>query len=92
MANEHDDDIRGVLDYLAANHERTLAELIEFASIPSVSTDPAHADDVAAAARWVAQALSSIGPLSVRTIGTTGNPVVYGEWLGAPGKPRRACT
>lgn len=87
MANEHDDDIRGVLDYLAANHERTLAELIEFASIPSVSTDPAHADDVAAAARWVAQALSSAGPLSVRTIATTGNPVVYGEWLGAPGKP-----
>jgi acetylornithine deacetylase/succinyl-diaminopimelate desuccinylase-like protein len=87
MANEHDDDIRGVLDYLAANHERALAELIEFASIPSVSTDPAHANDVAAAARWVAHALSSAGPLSVRTIATTGNPVVYGEWLGAPGKP-----
>ena len=30
------------LDYLAAHRDRTLAELIEFAAIPSVSTDPAH--------------------------------------------------
>ena len=27
------------------------------------------------------------GPFAVRTIATPGNPVVYGEWLGAPGKP-----
>ncbi len=75
------------LTYLTANRERVLSELIELAAIPSVSTDPAHATDVDAAARWVARALSAAGPFSVRTLPTTGNPVVYAEWLGAPGKP-----
>ncbi|MDQ6829345.1 MAG: dipeptidase [Gemmatimonadota bacterium] len=75
-----------VLAHLEANHDRILSELIEFAAIPSVSTDPAHAADIAVAARWVAAALSAAGPITVRTIPTGGNPVVYGEWLGAPGK------
>ncbi len=75
-----------VLAQLAASHDRILGELIEFASIPSVSTDPAHAADMAAAAGWVAAKLAAAGPIAVRTIATAGNPVVYGEWLGAPGK------
>lgn len=74
-----------VLTYLEANHDRILAELIEFARIPSVSTDPAHAADMGAAAQWVAHALAAAGPFVVRTIRTPGNPVVYAEWLGAPG-------
>ena len=75
-----------VLAYLQANHDRILGELIEFAAIPSVSTDPAHATDVRAAALWVADALARAGPFTVRTIPTAGNPVVYAEWLGVPGK------
>jgi acetylornithine deacetylase/succinyl-diaminopimelate desuccinylase-like protein len=75
------------LEYLDANHDGTLVELIEFAAIPSVSTDPAHARDVTAAAAWVANALTAAGQFSVRTIPTGRNPVVYAEWLGAPGKP-----
>ena len=74
------------LAHLAARHDRILAELIDFAAIPSVSTDPAHAADMAAAARWVASALEAAGPFTVRTLATAGNPVVYGEWLGAPGR------
>jgi acetylornithine deacetylase/succinyl-diaminopimelate desuccinylase-like protein len=76
-----------VLARLAAGHDRVLAELIAFASIPSVSADPAHAADVRAAAEWVAARLGAAGPLAVRTLATAGNPVVYGEWLSAPGKP-----
>jgi len=75
-----------VLAHLEAQHDRVLAELVEFASIPSVSTDPAHAADMRAAAHWVASKLVAAGPMNVRTIDTPGNPVVYGEWLGAPGK------
>lgn len=75
-----------VLAHLTTSHERILAELVEFAAIASVSTDPAHAADVRAAARWVATSLAAAGPVTVRTIETSGNPVVYGEWLGAPGK------
>ena len=78
--------IEPVFQHLRSNHERILDELIEFASIASVSTDPAHAGDVAAACRWVAAKLAAAGPFDVRTIATSGNPVVYGKWLGAPGK------
>jgi acetylornithine deacetylase/succinyl-diaminopimelate desuccinylase-like protein len=38
------------------------------------------------AARWVAGALAAAGPFAVRTVATTGNPVVYAEWCGAPSK------
>lgn len=76
-----------VLARLSAGHDRVLADLVEFASIPSVSTDPTHAVDVRAAGEWVAARLRAAGPLAVHTIPTAGNPVVYGEWLGAPGKP-----
>jgi acetylornithine deacetylase/succinyl-diaminopimelate desuccinylase-like protein len=76
-----------VLAHLHANRERIFAKLVEFASIPSVSTDPAHAADVGRAAAWVAAELAAAGPITVRTLPTAGNPVVYGEWLGAPGRP-----
>jgi len=81
------DQLNDVLTHLAAHHESTLDELTEFASIPSVSTDPAHAADIRSASRWVVNALSSAGKFDVQTIPTAGNPVVYAEWLGAPGKP-----
>ena len=75
-----------VLTHLAAHHDAILNELIEFAAIPSVSTDPAHAPDMRRAAQWAADKLGASGPVTVRIIETPGNPIVYGEWLGAPGK------
>ena len=78
--------IERVLAHLKEHHDPILAELIEFAAIPSVSTDPAHATDIEAAAQWVASAIAAAGPLTVRTIATAGHPIVYAEWLGAPGK------
>src|SRR5262249_3011547 len=53
--------------------------------IPSVSTDPAHQADVNRAAQWVAEAIRDVGPFTIQTISTGGHPVVYAEWLGAPG-------
>jgi acetylornithine deacetylase/succinyl-diaminopimelate desuccinylase-like protein len=75
-----------VLAQLEANRDRILDALVQFAAIPSVSTDPSHAANMDQAARWVSDAISDAGPFAVRTIPTAGNPVVYGEWLGAPGK------
>lgn len=75
------------LEYLAAHRNRSLHELMEFARIPSVSTDPHHRDDMARAAEWVAAKLRQAGPIDVRTMPTAGHPVVYGEWLGAPKAP-----
>jgi acetylornithine deacetylase/succinyl-diaminopimelate desuccinylase-like protein len=75
------------LEYLSAHRDGILGELIEFARIPSVSADPDHREDMARAAEWVAARLREAGPIAVRTIATQGNPVVYGEWLGAANAP-----
>ena len=75
------------IEHLAAQHDRALHELIEFARIPSVSTDPRHRGDMARAAKWVAAQLRQAGPIDVRSISTQGHPVIYGEWLGAPKAP-----
>ena len=76
-----------VADYLHTHRERIVAELIEFARIPSVSTDSAYADGIAAATQWVAGQLASAGIQQVQILPTARHPVVYGEWLGAPGAP-----
>jgi acetylornithine deacetylase/succinyl-diaminopimelate desuccinylase-like protein len=55
--------------------------------IPSISALPDHADDVQRSARWVADRLQSAGIEGVRVLPTGGHPVVYGEWLHAPGRP-----
>jgi acetylornithine deacetylase/succinyl-diaminopimelate desuccinylase-like protein len=73
--------------YLEARHEEILAELIEFARIPSVSADPACRGAVEQAARWVQAALAAAGPCAPTIFPTAGSPLVYGQWLGAPGAP-----
>ncbi|HVC81025.1 MAG TPA: dipeptidase [Chloroflexota bacterium] len=73
--------------YIDARRESILAQLLDFLRIPSVSTDPEHAGDLKAAAEWVADRLREAGPLTVEILETGGHPVVYGEWLGAPGRP-----
>lgn len=76
-----------VHDYLKAHKDGILRDVIEFASIPSVSTDANYNGEVARAARWVAQQLSAAGPLDVEIIETERHPIVFAEWLKAPGKP-----
>jgi acetylornithine deacetylase/succinyl-diaminopimelate desuccinylase-like protein len=73
--------------YLEKNQDRYLDELLEFLSIPSVSSLPAHKDDVQQAAEWVAARLQAAGIENVRVLPTGGHAVVYGDWLHAPDKP-----
>jgi acetylornithine deacetylase/succinyl-diaminopimelate desuccinylase-like protein len=76
-----------VHDYLKAHKDDILRDVIEFASIPSVSTDASYNGEVARAAHWVAQQLAAAGPLDVEIIETERHPIVFAEWLGALGKP-----
>ena len=76
-----------LLDYLTAHRERHLAELRELLSIPSISTDPERATDVRRAAEWVDRRLRAAGCTRVETFPTERHPIVYGEWMGAPGRP-----
>lgn len=73
--------------YLSEHQARYLDELLDFLRIPSISSLPEHAADVERAATWVADRLRAAGIEHVQTLPTGGHPVVYGDWLHAPGKP-----
>lgn len=64
-----------------------LAEFKEFLAIPSVSTLPEHNGDMRRAAEWLADRLRGLAMERVEIMPTPGHPVVYGEWLHAPGAP-----
>jgi acetylornithine deacetylase/succinyl-diaminopimelate desuccinylase-like protein len=72
--------------YLDAQRPRFLHELLDFLRIPSVSALPEHVGDVQRAAQWVAERLQTADLEGVQILPTGGHPVVYGEWLHAPGK------
>jgi acetylornithine deacetylase/succinyl-diaminopimelate desuccinylase-like protein len=73
--------------YLLEHQPQHRDELLQFLSIPSISSLPAHAADVERAAQWVAARLITAGLEKVQIFPTGGHPVVYGEWLHAAGKP-----
>ncbi len=79
-------DSQAVFDRIEREKERYLEELKEYIRIPSVSTDPDHKADVLRCGDYLAERLGEAG-LEVEKIDTEGNPLVYAEWLGAPGKP-----
>ena len=75
------------IDYINVNRERYLDELKTLLAIPSISALPAHKEDVAKCAEWCAAEMRRIGLQNVELKPTPGNPIVYGDWLGAPGAP-----
>ena len=76
-----------VLQYLDQHEIHFLEELKNFLSIPSISTSEEHKSGIADAAKFVEDQLASVGFHNVQQYPTGGHPVVYGEWLGAKGKP-----
>jgi acetylornithine deacetylase/succinyl-diaminopimelate desuccinylase-like protein len=76
-----------VIDFIQTNRDRYVTELKEYLAIPSISALPEHAGDLRKCAEWTAAEMRRIQLENVRLIDTPGNPVVYGEWLGAPGAP-----
>ncbi len=75
-----------VLARIEAEKEGYLEELKDYLRIPSISTDPEYAAEVSRAADFLVGKLREAG-LTVEKIATHGHPLVYAEWLGAPGKP-----
>jgi acetylornithine deacetylase/succinyl-diaminopimelate desuccinylase-like protein len=76
-----------VAGYVKDQKDRYLSQLSELLRIPSISTDPKHAPDIQRAAGWVRDRLKAAGCARAEIHPTEGHPIVYAEWLGAPGKP-----
>ena len=78
--------IAAVLERVDRETGASLEQLKEYLRIPSVSTDPAYAGEVRRCAEFVQERLRAAG-LDTEIVETAGHPLVYGEWLGAPGRP-----
>ncbi len=76
----------GLEDYCNANRDAYLDELRAWIAIPSVSADPAHRGDVRACCERLVARMAAIG-LEAQLLETDGNPLAFGQWLGAPGQP-----
>jgi acetylornithine deacetylase/succinyl-diaminopimelate desuccinylase-like protein len=77
--------------FIDANRERFLNELKDFLRIPSISTLPEHRPDIERAAQFVASTLRTAGLENVEIVPTENHPLVYADWLHAPGKPTVLC-
>jgi acetylornithine deacetylase/succinyl-diaminopimelate desuccinylase-like protein len=72
-----------VARYVEAHRDEFLARLCDWLRIPSVSADPARADDVRASAQWLADAFRATGVPTVEIWETSGAPAVFAEWPAA---------
>ncbi|MFI5341374.1 MAG: dipeptidase [Candidatus Methylomirabilales bacterium] len=75
------------ITYIQERRDAFVEELKTFCRIPSVSTKSEHKADMQKAAEWLADSMRAIGLERVQIMPTAGHPVVYADWLHAPGKP-----
>ncbi len=77
--------------YVKQNETRFMEELKELLRIPSISTSPEHNADTRRAAEYCVAKLQAAGLENVELIETERHPLVYADWLHAPGKPTVLC-
>jgi acetylornithine deacetylase/succinyl-diaminopimelate desuccinylase-like protein len=73
-----------------SRREESLQELKEFLSIPAISTLSEYRSEVQQGGEWVEQNLRTMGLEHVEIMPTgegKGQPLVYADWLHAPGAP-----
>ena len=73
--------------YIDDHNDEHLKEFMELVAIPTISSIESHKPDAARAADWIVKKMQSIGLSTAQLIPTPGNPVVFGSWDKAPGKP-----
>src|ERR1035438_1139436 len=74
------------MNYYQENHAAFLEGLKTWLRIPSISTLSEHKPDIRRAAEFALNELRAAG-LTGELIEGEGNPLVFAEWTGAPGKP-----
>jgi acetylornithine deacetylase/succinyl-diaminopimelate desuccinylase-like protein len=79
--------MNNVIDFIHVHRDQYVDELKQYLAIPSISALPDHKADVRRCAEWTRDEMARIGLQGARLEETPGHPVVYAEWLGAPGAP-----
>ena len=77
--------------FVESHREQFLEELNTFLRIPSISTLEENRPDIERAAEFVAESLRKAGLENVEIIKTDKHPLVYADWMHAPGKPTVLC-
>lgn len=81
----------GVNEYIERQKSVFLEELFKLLRIPSVSTLPEHKSDMERAVDFLCDRLRSMGMEHVARLSNGGYPLVYADWLHAPGAPTILC-
>jgi len=71
--------MKEIKEYVNANKQRFIDELVEFLTIPSVSADSKYKADVERAAEWVKKSLLNAGADKAEVHPTKGHPIIFGE-------------
>jgi len=80
--------VEKAFQYIENNKNKILNDFEEFLSIPSISADPDHANDLISAAHWVIDYLEKLGVSNTALLETGRHPVVFGEYrCGDSSKP-----
>lgn len=79
--------MKEVISFIDSNFENYLTELKDYIAIPSISTLDENKKDMGTCAKFVQSKLKAAGIKKTKIYPTKGHPIVYGEWMGAKGKP-----
>jgi acetylornithine deacetylase/succinyl-diaminopimelate desuccinylase-like protein len=79
-------DLESLNSAFATHRDRYIAEWSEFLRFPSISAEPAHADDCRRCSDWLTQHLAGLGFRAER-LDTPGRPAVFAVRDGQPGRP-----
>lgn len=71
--------MNSVIEYIKSQHERYISELQEYLSIPCISSDPDHKDDMTSASEFTAELIRKAGCEDATVRQTSGHPVVTGS-------------
>ena len=75
------------LDWLGTEMGRHVGEVAELVRFPTVASDPANAQVMLDAGKWLTDKLTAIGMDNATVHPAGGYPVVTAEWMHAPGQP-----
>ena len=71
--------MKNTLNYIQNHKQEFLNQLTDLLKIPSVSADPAYANDVKKTAEFLKDEFNRIGLDNVEIVPTAGHPIVYAE-------------